>query len=143
MIDTDRAEGRRRTAEEESALAAAQRWVELHNQDDMAALVTETYHPDAEVFLFDGVRFPGREPAIDDPDTFTRHERNMLDARPGRRLRVRHAVVSGSTVVLELDFHDVEDPGVRPAELHDPAHPGRQGAVGPHLRAPGRPCGSR
>lgn len=95
---------------EQAAVAAADNWLDLYNQDDMTKFVQGSYQPHGDVYLFDGLRFQGRLPAITDMEKFAVHEANMLAARPGRRLRARHAIVSGNIVVLELDFWDVDDP---------------------------------
>jgi len=82
------------TAEEQTNLKVAARYIELYNTD-IERFIPECYTPDCEVHVM------GRS-VIRGYDQFLQVERTVLRAAPKRRMRLEHAHAVGDTVVLEV-----------------------------------------
>lgn len=109
----DLTDQRELTAEEQANLATMRRWNELYDRDDMDAFVAETYHPDSNLTLFDGVTFDGSEVSLDSHPPFVEVEKLIKSVAPGRRIVIERAIPAGNTVTIEALLVDDDKPDFR------------------------------
>lgn len=84
--------------EQERNTEVARQYVDLYNED-IERFVREVYTPGCVVYCMGG-------PTIRGTEDFLKVEKTILQAAPGRRMRMTHSHAAGDTVVVEAIVTD-------------------------------------